>query len=463
MKRQCLHKFILVLLSFCISLSFFISAFADAFTGAYLYTGVDPVTGLPIVEVRGVNPTGQTFSGSNVIEMNAYNNAPILTNNTFNGTTSIDPAFTDITSNGNTYNGTTTITYDGITGGQLESNNDTFATANVNTSNADVELNNPTFNGNTTLQAQNVSLGSISQMDTLNGKIDYLIANFLLFKELMFSTANTYNGNGVPAALSFTGTYNGVSVSQEAIYYSLNMFSFSNGTLSVNIGRYRSSYSGMLYRFLVWMYENVQQLFYYLVYNILWNSGSYSLYTFTNNGETYTLTKPNSTTYLRDAFINRIDTIISILDWYAHRFYEWYYPLDSTAPYYWRYYNTDTELQESIGLAGLWYNISWYLGEIYQNLTDAGSDMTSDAQQLGSSISALNTAEESVNTQIQSAFSTVSGIMTLPVISAAALCISWIEYMWGSLGIFQSPTLLAYMCVILMMLIGFAKYRSAFR
>lgn len=465
MKRECVQKFLSGFIVFCIILSFSIFSFAAAFTGAYLYTGTDPVTGLPIVEVRGVNPTGQTFSGSNVIELNAYNNAPVLTNNTFNGSTDINPDFTDITSTGNHYNGSVDITYNGM-GGTLDSNGDTFQSASVTAEQSDLSINNGTFNGTTNITANSVSLGSISQMTSL---LDGL---YILYYSL---TRSSLVSSGVNFTVTNPWTNNSVTIQRVLITYRYFNFQPTSGgniasPYSPSIAQVQ--YYGLFMDELQFLYScipySITSLAYYLQYRMqilldwIKGNGSYYIYTFSSSGETYSLTGSYQTVDFRMVIKNRLDIIVELLKWFTSRFFEWYYPLDNTLPEYWRYYNTDTADEEEIGLAGLMYNISWYLGQMYV-LQSASQSLDNLQDQVDDIADTLAEAESKENAVISSISSSINSFNPDLTSIGAFRALSWssnyLQQVFLALGTYGTVILVGLLLGVCMQFIGYFKYK----
>lgn len=436
---------------------------ATPFTGAYLGTTVDPNTGISIPAVMDVNPSGQTFSGQNVIEMNAYNNAPILTNNTFNGSTDMNVDMTNITSTGNTYQNLD-LEYNGLPNSYLESNRDTMSNATVSTSVSDINISNGTFNGSTTLQANNISLGSVSQMDNL---LDGFYAFYYTFNNRV---ANSYpNGN---STVTVTSPWTGNSVTVQLFYlgYSYNSYDPSTNTISRTTVTRWCSFNN-IYFALFDMFLRDFECLYNLILDkfndlteFLTGSTSYQMYTvtITNNGEFYSISRSAQTASWREVIVNRFDTLITLLDYYCKRFYNWYYPLDNVIPEYWRYYNTDTAAQEEIGLAGLMYNISWYLGQMYV-LQTASTALDNFEDQVGAVTETLENAEEqeqaiisSISSNIESFNPQLSDIQTFRALS---WCSNYLQQMFLAIGTYGTVILVGLILGVCMQFIGYFRYK----
>lgn len=462
MKRQCLQrKLFSGFIFLCISLSFSISTFSAAFTGAYMTTETDPVTGQVTTVIKDVNPSSQTFSGQNVVEMNAYNNAPVLTNNTFNGSTDINPDFTSITSSGNAYNGSVDINYDGL-GGTLDSNGDRFQSTTVTAQQSDISISNGTFNGSTTINAQSVSLGSISQMDSLlNGLFIFMngLTQARTGSTNYVDVTNDWNGQTVRIRLN---TISG----QKLVYDSTNhTITSSNVTAPWPYGNFHA-------RIVFLQQCNIDSLsslgtflsywFGYFVTNVLDNSATYRMYQFAKNGEHYTFSSNQTTTSFRSALLNRFDCMVQLIEYYCDKFYNWYYPLDNVLPEYWRYYNTDTAQQEEIGLAGLMYNISWYLGQMYvlQSASQSLDNMTDQVEAITDTLEEAEQKENAVISSISSGINSFAPDLTeIGAFRALSWTSNYLQQMFVALGTYGTVILVGLLLGVCMQFIGYFKYK----
>lgn len=456
MKRECVQKFLSGFFCFCIALSFSFASFAAAFTGAYMTTETDPVTGQVTTVIKDVNPTGQTYSGQNVIEINAYNNAPTLTNNTFNGSTDINPDFTSITSSGNAYNGSVDINYDGL-GGTLDSNGDRFQSTTVTAQQSDISISNGTFNGTTNINAQSVSLGSISQMDDL-------ILQIMLFRKLMMDGAVAVNvGASQPyPTLNCTVTYNGQTITEAYPYYTVEVLSPNAGwtDLSTTLYRYRSSYINALLVGFTYTFRNMGTTAKFIL-NQRRTFDSYSM-SIDQSGETFSLIKTSASLSFSEMVDNRFSILIDVVNFWFQRFFNWYYPLDNVLPEYWRYYNTDTGQQEEIGLAGLMYNISWYLGQMYvlQSASQSLDNMTDQVEAITDTLEEAEQKENAVISSISSGINSFAPDLTdIGAFKALSWTSNYLQQMFVSLGTYGTVILVGLLLGVCMQFIGYFKYK----
>ena len=142
-------------------------------------------------------------------------------------------------------------------------------------------------------------------------------------------------------------------------------------------------------------------------------------------------------------------------------FSNWFYPLDPDAPY-WRYWNTDTGEQEATNLAGVLYNITWYLGEIYKTDDwDAGSGFQEATDKMDQLTSDMNEAESAIT---DSVLGNVQDFVPDPddVTSLAALGYigDYLQRIYVALGGFGIPVLLSLVLAVCMQLIGYFKYKG---
>ena len=437
-------------------------SFSAAYTGAYLDYEKDPVTGIVSPVLKDVNPTGETFSGSNVIEMNAFNNAPELEANTFNGSTEINNTFQNLDSTGNKYNGSVDIDLKG--NGNMTSTVDTFQNASVDASMSTVTFDSPTFNGNTTLQANSLTLGSVPQMDELINLTKYIVDQLVLTAHLIGynHSSDTVNYFDVTSP-----TGNTIRINLNTMQYAA--LQFQNGNFSLVTKFLTPRYGNFRVNLLCWftgLYESFKALgdgLMYL-YNYIVGSANYPIYEFTidSTGESYSIIKNTQQSTWRNVILNRINIIINILDFWFHRFYEWYYPLDNVLPEYWRYYNTDTAEQEEIGLAGLMYNISWYLGQMYvlQSGSDALDNMTTQVEAVGQTLSQAEQKENEVISSISSGINNFApDLSEIGAFKALSWSSNYLQQIFVALGTYGTVILVGLLLGVCMQFIGYFKYK----
>lgn len=442
-------------------LSFFIVSFAEPFTGAYLYTGTDPVTGYPIVEVRGINPTGQTFSSGSVIENNAYNNAPILTDNTFNGSTEIKTAFTDITSNGNNYTGSVDLTVSGLQD-SMQSNSDTFRNTSVNANSSEVSISNGTFNGSTTINAQSVSLGSIDQMtELLTTFNDFKRAFLILWDNLIVPVIQTSNTR--------TFVYGGVSYT-----YGLPSVNLSGTTYYMNIAGRLQYYLNSIIFHLTATYGEIASRDDPITKVITYNGlpviiGRYTRFDYSYDPETDVISHTESFRYL--SWNTQLQTrlpefesyIFAKIAYEADTWYRWYSPrITPESNYFWYVYNTDTGQQEGINLAGLLYDISWYLGQMYvlQSGSDALDNMTDQVEAVSETFQEAEQREQQIMDSISSGIESFNpDLSEIGTFKALGWCSNYLQLIFLRLGTYGTVILVGLLLGVCMQFIGYFRYK----
>lgn len=136
-----------------------------------------------------------------------------------------------------------------------------------------------------------------------------------------------------------------------------------------------------------------------------------------------------------------LSAIQDLLRCYIELWSRWFYPLKSSEPLYWRYYNTDTGQAESISLGGLMYNISWYLGNMYQLNTwdaNAGEQLSKPIAELNQQITSAIDNEDAVLNQANNYLSSWDPNLD---VFGGLVSIGWLgtylTYLYNSLGEFS--------------------------
>ena len=142
-------------------------------------------------------------------------------------------------------------------------------------------------------------------------------------------------------------------------------------------------------------------------------------------------------------------------------FADWYYPISDMTDQYWRFYNTDTGEQEVTNLAGVLYNITWYLGELYktndweaaQGFKEAQDTIDNLTEDMSSAESAIT---DTVLPNIQDFSPDPSDVASLFGLSFVG---SFIQDFYLALGVFGIPVMLSLVLAVCMQLIGYFKYK----
>lgn len=124
----------------------------------------------------------------------------------------------------------------------------------------------------------------------------------------------------------------------------------------------------------------------------------------------------------------------------------------------WNYFNTDTGQNEEINLAGLMYNISWYLGNLYQ-LNSSESYANTIAQPIreaNQAIADLNAQEDAILNQITASLNFDTGIFSQ--LQANLNLINWVssflQQIYDASGLLQLPINLSMTLGLLMYALG---------
>lgn len=311
----------------------------------------------------------------------------------------------------------------------------------------------------------NTTLGNTQEMASLIARVedaDDLLAGILyaIVAPIQSSsdsyTVNTSLGSMtiplLPITLAYYSTSNGVITSQTSQWYcglgtSVLLYSeciiYNLNTMMQHLSYHINSLRSDLLSASSSIVSAIQ------------DSQSYAYWTLTTDqsGEYYTKTVTNQTGTFHSVILNRAEYIASVLDFGFRRFYEWYCPLDDTAPMYWRYYNTDTKRSENIGLAGLMYNISWYLGNLYvlQSASAALNAMDSAVDSAATTFTNIEAQENavvnSVKNSIQSFNPSTSDIGALRALPWMSNYLQQIYVSLGTYGIVITVGLLLGVCL----------------
>lgn len=433
-----------------------------------IHVGTDPVTGLPVFETVMINQDNN-YSGTNTIHVEDTLGNGYDYSSTYNGTL-------DVTSN-DTYQGAlkTVISDANVNAVTSVSASDILD----NEYNAGVTFSNSTFTKDVTVTNSNVAvssesnviLGSIPQMDTLNNTVSNIytyLANSLNNGIKVISNAIVIIRDNL-CELRVSNSEQNISLSSydgSASYYlrSMNMYSYSldsDYNLSSNsIIRY-CNFRGFLWlkmnelremsvnQYLMSKY-NFDRIYSYMIGN---SENGY--FTFTNNGEYYTLTTYTKVGSWRSLILNRLDTIIRILDFHFKKFYEWYYPLDGSSPFYWRTYDSDTDQEESVNLARVLYDISWYLGHI-----TIGDDIKTEVKSLSDNLTSYQSAEQGIQNRISSSIqSFVPDITLLSGFVAISWVSNYLQQVYIALGSYGTVIMIGLLLGVCMQFIGYFRYK----
>lgn len=243
--------------------------------------------------------------------------------------------------------------------------------------------------------------------------------------------------------------------------YSRFNYDSTTKIISESFAYYYTTYAGQLSRYInttivSYIRAHVAQ---YADWFATYFSGltTYSFYTFVsaNNGEYYTLTTSTQTATWWQVIQNRLDTIISLLNYHCSKFFEWYYPLDGAAPYYWRTYNSDTDQEESVNLARLMYDISWYLGHI-----TIGENIKTEVQSLSNNLTSWQTAEQNIQNQVQSYITNFAPDVTR---WSAFVAMNWVSSYLSqvllALGTYGQVIMIGLFLGVCMQFIGYFRYK----
>lgn len=141
----------------------------------------------------------------------------------------------------------------------------------------------------------------------------------------------------------------------------------------------------------------------------------------------------------------------------------WFYPLKSDDPLYWRFFNTDTSKQENTNLAGVLYHISWYLGQMFQmNTWDLGdSGLKDSAFELDTTLKEFEKAESDLFDQVKDDFNSfIPDASEIGALRAIVWVSGYLQKVFVALGQFALPITVSLVLGVCMQFIGYFKYKS---
>lgn len=320
----------------------------------------------------------------------------------------------------------------------------------------------------------NISENSVEFFTTesisLQGSTDIRIRNYL--RHTVYESPTQTIGN-FKVAFAFT----------DDPLYSLPVDEQINGKLSAIINDMNNGFSSMLESLesvidsLVQLQANLDWLIYNVCNNISDLGSSYS--TVTLGDKTYSLPSYRHFTFsILDEHVNRTSTLrygtyLGILTRRLTEFFEyfrfeaeltfqWFYPLKSSNPQYWRAYNTDTDGYDAVNPAGVTGYITWYLGKLYEHLTaDIDAVLETPVENTKQAIADLEQAENNIKSEylpkLQSFNPDSSNIGTL---AALPYFTNYLQRIFTALGAFNIPIIAALTLGICMQLIGYFKYKE---
>lgn len=156
------------------------------------------------------------------------------------------------------------------------------------------------------------------------------------------------------------------------------------------------------------------------------------------------------------------NSIVTYLKAYLDMFDSWYRPNGSLASqWYFEVYNSDTGEKESTNLAGVLYNISWYLGNMFEmNTWSADTELDGPISDLNDKFNEMDDAENNIWNSVSSAFDGFAPDSSdITELSAIGWVSNYLQQVFVSLGAFNIPIMVALMLGVCMQFIGYFKYK----
>lgn len=305
---------------------------------------------------------------------------------------------------------------------------------------------------------------------SLQGSTDIRVRNYL--RHIVYESPTQTIGN-FKVAFAFT---------DEPLYF-LPVDEQINGKLSAIINDMNNGFASMLESLdsvidgLAQIQANLDWLIYNVCNNIYGLSSSQNTVVLGDN--TYTLTSYQHLAFsivdehVQQSASLKYGTYLGILYRKLYEFFvyfryeaeltfQWFYPLKSSTPQYWRAYNTDTDSYDAVNPAGVTGYITWYLGKLYEHLTaDIDAVLETPVENTKQAIADLEQAENNIKSEylpkLQAFNPDSSNIGTL---AALPYFTNYLQRIFTALGAFNIPIIAALTLGICMQLIGYFKYKE---
>lgn len=157
----------------------------------------------------------------------------------------------------------------------------------------------------------------------------------------------------------------------------------------------------------------------------------------------------------------KFDQIVNYLHQWQLLFVRWYYPLRVDDANYWRTYDNTTGEQKTSNLAGVLYDITWYLAHIMDNDSSPNMSATNQAvADMQDKFDEYEQSEQAVVDSISESFDSFNpDISDISSLQAVGWCSSYLQQVWESLGTYGTIILVGLFIGVCMQFLGFFKYR----
>lgn len=180
------------------------------------------------------------------------------------------------------------------------------------------------------------------------------------------------------------------------------------------------------------------------------------------NGETFEKTVTAQSGTFHSILLNRLEYMADVLTFSFDRFFEWYYPLDIVNPEYWRSYDSDTQSQVSTNLAGVLYDISWYLGNLYilQSASVALDNMGQAVENVTTTFESVEAQENAVISSIESHIQSFNpSVSDFGAFRAIPWMSNYLQQIYVSLGTYGTVITVGLFLGVCLQIIGYLRYK----
>ena len=169
-------------------------------------------------------------------------------------------------------------------------------------------------------------------------------------------------------------------------------------------------------------------------------------------------------------------------------FWSAYYPLKSSTPLYWKYWNSDTKKYEDTNIANVLSQMTWYLGNIYldadnylksisadvSNIADdvsniaknivgtEDSELNNKVTEVKDKVSEFDKSEQQIVDSASDAFSKFdpSSNDYFGSLKALSWCGNYLQQIYEKLGLYGIPITIALLLGVCMQFIGYFRYKK---
>lgn len=373
-----------------------------------------------------------------------------------------------------------TTTYNFSGNGTFGGQNNQYNNLNV-TADGGLTIESGATLSNVTL---NQTLGNTQEMATLNSNVATISGDVQGILDHLVGILYCLTTSGSSSSDSIVVTTGYGSITVPLISTTVRLINFANGTFTATNSSTYTTFPAMFRNYFECLIHNLETFMNAFQYYANWIDGTLTIFMsnvnsgFTSiidtqtynywylspsqDGETFSKTITSQSGSFHSILLNRCEYIADVLAFSFGRFYEWFYPLDNVDPKYWRYYNTDTKASENIGLAGLMYNISWYLGNLYvlQSASAALDNMEEAVENVTSTFESVEAQEQAVVDSISSHINSFNpNVSDFGIFRAIPWMSNYLQQIYISLGTYGTVITVGLFLGVCMQIIGFLRYK----